>query len=92
MVINENITDKCAQMYQDDYPHLWDSFKLEVGMFYFYVTLLGLLILCSLIGCCFLCCKPDAPSKKLNELNTHLNNIEARHTIRQAVLVNDNNV
>jgi len=64
MVINENITEKCAQSYKDDYPELWNYFKLEVAMFYVYVAVLGFALFISIIACCGSCCQPEVPHSR----------------------------
>lgn len=53
IVIYENITESCEQMYKDDYPELWDAFIFEVGMFIFYFSFVGFF---AVLGCC-VCCR-----------------------------------
>lgn len=67
MVINENIGESCSNMYEKDYPDLWDSFMLEVGMFFFYISCIGAFILISCGNCCFAIYQEDSNTKNKNK-------------------------
>jgi len=70
IVINENIDENCENMYKDDFSDLWDAFIINVDMFYFYISFIGV----TLIYFLFICCKPKPkPDSKTESLiiNSH---------------------